>query len=302
MLVELSRMSKPVRLILAVLILIALFICFAAWSGARETFPMFDGQQALSLVQKQLEFGPRHPGSPGHARLIAWITAELDRHGWPADLLSGQYQNNSIQNIRGGDPECSTPLILGAHFDTREFADQESDPVMRLKPVPGANDGASGVAVLLEIARALPRDQRHCVWLVFFDWEDQGDIKGQDWIQGSSYFASQLTVLPQKVVIVDMVGDVDLNIHPERNSDPGITREIWAQAAALGYAEVFPSDPRFSMLDDHTPFLRLGIPTVDLIDFDYPQWHTLADDIDHVSADSLEAVGNTLLAWLLAQQ
>jgi Zn-dependent M28 family amino/carboxypeptidase len=208
-----------------------------------------------------------------------------------------QIQGHTVHNLiahHGQPPE----VILGAHYDTRLWADRDPDPSMRGQPVPGANDGASGVAVLLELARVMPLPTQETTWLVFFDAEDQGNIPGWDWILGSTAFVQELQSIPQAVVIVDMIGDKDLNIYLEKNSDADLSAEIWAQAAALNYQEYFINEPRYSILDDHTPFLMAGIPAIDIIDFDYPAWHTTTDDIDQVSAQSLQIVGNTLLAWL----
>jgi Zn-dependent M28 family amino/carboxypeptidase len=108
-------------------------------------------------------------------------------------------------------------------------------------------------------------------------------------------------VQPRAVIIVDMVGDADLNIYKERNSDPEIMDEIWGTAKRLGYESKFIPDYKHSMLDDHTPFLEAGIPAVDIIDFDYPYWHTTQDTPDKVSAESLQVVGETLRAWLVQQ-
>ena len=125
-----------------------------------------------------------------------------------------------------------TPYILiGAHYDSRYYSDQDPDPSSRNKPVPGANDGASGVSVLLELARTIPEASRKNVWLVFFDAEDQGRINGWDWIIGSQSFVNQIPVLPQKVIIVDMVGDKDLQLFYESNSDADLQQEIWNIAA-----------------------------------------------------------------------
>jgi Zn-dependent M28 family amino/carboxypeptidase len=192
-------------------------------------------------------------------------------------------------------------IILGAHYDSRLLADHDPDVSLRQDPVPGANDGASGVAVLMELARVLPHIQDGQLWLVFFDAEDNGHIEGWDWIMGSRAFAGSLQDHPQAVVIVDMIGDADLNIHIEANSDQQLSAEIWHRAAALGYDEFFIDSEKYSILDDHTPFLELGIPAVDVIDFDYPYWHTTEDTLDKISADSLQIVGDTLLNWVLSK-
>jgi glutaminyl-peptide cyclotransferase len=181
------------------------------------------------------------------------------------------------------------------------FADNDPDLTKRTEPVPGANDGASGVAVLLELARSLPKDTPP-IWLVFFDTEDNGRIEGWDWILGSRAFAEEIPINPRAVVIVDMIGDADLNIYLEKNSNVAIRTEIWSMAASLGYGDVFINEEKFSMLDDHTPFLEKNIPAVDIIDFDYPYWHTTQDTPDKVSAESLHAVGDTLWHWVVSGQ
>jgi glutaminyl-peptide cyclotransferase len=134
--------------------------------------------------------------------------------------------------------------------------------------------------------------------LVFFDAEDNGRIPGWDWILGSRAFVEALEGKPDAAVIVDMIGDADLEIYLERGSDPELSAEIWDVAAYLGYSQFIPT-PKYHILDDHVPFLEAGIPALNIIDFDYPYWHTIEDTVDKVSAESLEAVGETLRVWLL---
>jgi Zn-dependent M28 family amino/carboxypeptidase len=164
--------------------------------------------------------------------------------------------------------------------------------------MPGANDGASGVAVLLELSRVLSSRLDKKIWLVFFDAEDNGNIQGQDWILGSREFVDKLEGKPDAVVIIDMIGDADLNIYWEKNSDPNLSVEIWDAANEIGYSDVFIRQYKYTIIDDHIPFVRAGIAAVDIIDFDYPYWHTTEDTPDKVSPQSLEAVGTTLLHWL----
>lgn len=251
----------------------------------------------MELVERQLAFGPRYPGSPGHQAVGGWIESELQRQGWEPARQSFEHAGLPLANIIGrGGGVRSRLVLLGAHYDTRPLADESGS--VAPGPVPGANDGASGVAVLLELARALEPTDLECeVWLVFFDAEDSGRLPGWDWILGSSYFVANLEREPEAVVIVDMVGDRSLQLPLERNSDPALQAEIWEQAARLGY-EAFESRPGHSMLDDHTPFLRRGLAAVDIIDFDYRYWHTEEDTIDKVSSSSLQAVGHTLESWL----
>jgi Zn-dependent M28 family amino/carboxypeptidase len=266
---------------------------------------VFDGKQAYDDVRTQLAFGPRTPGSVAHQKEGDWILLELADAGWQVQEQTAVVNGHTIRNISASRMQgAGDPLyILGAHYDSRLVADQDQDPAARQLPVPGANDGASGVAVLLGLARALPDDLAGNVWLEFFDAEDQGDLPGWDWILGSSYLAShmdrELVTHVSGVIIVDMVGDVDLTIYKERNSDPALTDAIWSTAAAHGYGDPFQPSVKYQMLDDHLPFKERGIPVVLLIDFDYPWWHTSGDTLDKVSAKSLDAVGTTLYYWLV---
>ena len=260
----------------------------------------FNGERALADVETQVAFGPRTPGSTGHAQVLEWMRAELSAAGWDSRIQSTEMLRHPIQNVIAYRGDEMPQIILAAHYDTRMQADNEPDPMKISEPVPGANDGASGVAVLLELARTLPDDSVP-VWLVFFDAEDNGRIQGWDWILGSQAFVAELDAHPEAVVIVDMIGDADLNIYKERNSDQDLVDEIWNVAATLGYEHVFIPELKYSMLDDHTPFLQAGIPAVDIIDFDYPYWHTTQDTVDKVSAESLGIVGTTLLEWIAQQ-
>jgi len=260
----------------------------------------FDGIRAYSDVQTQVALGPRIPGSQGHAQILEWIRDELVKAGWQVEIQESEALGHPIKNIVAKRNAASPEIILGAHYDTRMYADQDPNPENNLKPVPGANDGASGVAVLLELARTLPQETVN-LWLVFFDAEDNGRIEGWDWILGSREFVENNAVAPRAVVIVDMIGDADLNIYKELNSNPELTDEIWAVAASLGYEKLFIPEYKHSMLDDHTPFNQAAIPAVDIIDFDYPHWHTTGDTPDKVSSASLQAVGRTLWTWITQQ-
>lgn len=269
-------------------------------SQLRPDPAVFDAQRAYADVQTQVAFGPRVPGSRGHAQVQEWMRTELEAAGWQVEIQTSQALGHPIENIVARRSDEAPQIILGAHYDTRMYADRDADVGNQTKPVPGANDGASGVAVLLELARSLPKNTVP-VWLVFFDAEDNGNIKGWDWILGSREFVRNNPVAPRAVVIVDMIGDSDLNIQRERNSNSGIMNEIWDVAKELGHDDRFLPGYKWSMTDDHTPFLEAGIPAVDIIDFDYPYWHTMQDTPDKVSAESLQAVGETLHTWVIQE-
>jgi glutaminyl-peptide cyclotransferase len=260
----------------------------------------FSGARAYEDVLYQAALGPRTPGSEGHERIQKWIMDELSTAGWDAEIQELQ-SGQTIKNIIARRGDTGPLIIIGAHYDSRFVADHDPDPNLRSQAVIGANDGASGVAVLLELARTLPDDLPFRLWLVFFDAEDNGGIEGWDWIMGSRAFVASLQETPEAAVIIDMIGDANLNIPIEQNSNPALVEEIWQVANNLGYENIFLNQPGYSMIDDHTPFLEAGIPAIDIIDFDYPYWHTTQDTPDKVSADSLEVIGRTLAAWLRAR-
>jgi hypothetical protein len=222
---------------------------------------------------------------------------------------------NLVADFGGG----GTTIILGAHYDSRILSDKDSDPSKRTLPMPGANDGGSGVGVLLELARVISQHysvaEGYTIRLVFFDAEDNGRIAPWtriEWAQdysggyliGSTLYASGLDLSVENIeymLLVDLVGDADQRFPIERNSNesaPEIVSEIWSIAAELGYAEQFPNELGSTIIDDHLPFIRRGIPSVDIIDLVYPYWDTSEDTLDKVSPISLERVGRVLQAFL----
>lgn len=266
-------------------------------SPAQTEAPVFDGQQAFTYAQTLMEFGPRTPQSSGMEQTRAYIRSELESFGWQVQMQSFTYRGVPLQNIVAYQDPDKASVLIGAHYDTRLISDQEEDPAKQALPVPGANDGTSGTAVLLEMARAL-QGQANGVWLVFFDGEDQGRIDDWEWSVGAQYYADHLSVTPENVIVIDMIGDADLNVYRETQSDPVLCDAIWNGAAQVGLQDNFIDQDKYTMLDDHLPFIELGIPTCLLIDFDYPYWHTQQDTLEHISAESLQAVGNVLLQWL----
>lgn len=267
----------------------------------------FSGQLAYEFAEAQLALGPRTPGSDAHAAFIQLATDEFAALGWNVSYLRGKIKNvegtNLIIERPGAAGQTDRPwVLLGAHFDSRLEANEDPDPANRKKPVPGGNDGASGVAVLYGLAAALEKDLPVRVTMALFDVEDQGSIEGyDDWCIGSTmvatYYAQQ-DRQPDAVIVLDMIGDPDLNVYRERNSDRALTDSIWAVAARLGYGDQLIDEDGYAILDDHIPFLRRGMRAVDLIDFDDPEWHTVRDDLSNVSRDSLQVIGDVMLTWL----
>jgi glutaminyl-peptide cyclotransferase len=290
------KISKATRISVAVLATVLLIAsCRVGVNQARE----FDAQEAYALVEKQMEWIPRSPGSEGHEEVRRWIEDQLAGLGWQVETQCFDHLGFELCNLIGwprGWDGSKPYLMMGAHYDTRWFAD--SDPLQPELPVPGANDGASGVAVLLELARVIgPDESGFGIALAFFDGEDQGHLLGWDWSVGSRYMVDHLERLPEVVVVVDMVGDSDLQIYIEGNSDPELAEEIWSVANEAGFAGFVPQ-PKHAIIDDHLPFAQRSIPAVDIIDIEYPMWHTTKDDLQQISADSLYQVGRTLQLWL----
>lgn len=225
----------------------------------------------------------------------------MTSNGWHVTLQNFTYLGVACANIVGrwGSYDNAS-LILGAHYDTRPRADQEANVTERMQPVVGANDGASGVAVLLELAHALPEAVRGLVEFVFFDAEDSGNINSWQWIVGSTYYVDQLSsqrkAAFKAMVLLDMVGDASLRLPRETGSTRSIQDYVWSIADETGYNTTFLDENGASILDDHRPFLNAGIPALDIIEHSpFPwYWHTLKDTPDKCSAASLQIVGEVM--------
>jgi hypothetical protein len=268
----------------------------------------FDSERAYRDLVRQCEFGPRVPGTQSHAECALWLARTLYESAGEvsiqAFLTTADERPLHLTNVIATfNPRGAGHLLLCAHWDTRPQADRDPDPANRAEPVPGANDGASGVAVLLEIGRALkaqPPKQR--VTIALFDGEDYGPTTDRMFL-GSRFFADSFAGPPVSWgVLLDMVGDRELRIPIEgasHQSAPKIVDRVWNAAARVG-AAAFVREAGKPVMDDHVFLLRKGIPCIDVIDFDYPYWHTTADTPDKCSADSLGQVGRTVLAALEA--
>lgn len=268
--------------------------------------PQFEADRALALAQAQCDFGPRPSGSPTNRQTGDWIGEVLEAEGWTVETHEFLWNGTPVRNLiakAGPDDADAGPIMVGAHYDTRLVADQDPDPNRRQEPVIGGNDGASGVAVLLELARVLDKEKLPSeVWLTFFDAEDNGDLPGWElWGIGSTRLAEDLAAaedLPAAMILLDMIGDEQQLIPFEGNSDPALSQAIFDLAAEMGFGESFPQIAGPAMIDDHIAFIQKGVPSVDLIDFDYPYWHTTADTCDKLNAASLERVGKLLVRVL----
>jgi hypothetical protein len=297
-----EKMGYAKRLILLVVVVLIAVVAAGCGAGGGKTF---DGARAYGHVIEQVSFGPRPPGSEALRRTGEYISEHLEKVGWSVWMQEFTYQGVTLRNIfaaKSPDPPIEAAILLGAHYDTRPRADRETDASRRDEAILGANDGASGVAVLLELARVF--EEERCgteVILAFFDAEDSGNINGWPFSVGAEAAAEELASRLSQVIVVDMVGDADQQFYYERGSDPGIQQELWSIANDLGYSKWFIPEPRHGVIDDHVPFMRRGVHSVDIIDFDYAYWHTLQDTADKVTEDSLERVGRVLLEYLYSQ-
>ncbi|HPR17852.1 MAG TPA: M28 family peptidase [Candidatus Cloacimonadota bacterium] len=269
--------------------------------------PNFDQQKAFQFLEKQCDLGPRYPGSEEIALCRNLIIDQLEKSGvTPQEQHFSAVTSDSVMQginiIASFYPQMSRRILLGAHYDTRPWADEEPDLALHSQPILGANDGASGVAVLLEIASLLAQKSpsQYGVDLVFFDLEDMGsEGNNESWCLGSAYFASHYEgSLPEKAIVIDMIGDNHLQIDMEYisyHNSPQLVNEVWNAARELGFTQ-FHTKITKRIYDDHVPLITAGFNTIDIIDFDYPYWHTLQDTPDKCSPASLQVVGQTLLS------
>ncbi|MEO8226380.1 MAG: M28 family peptidase [Gemmatimonadota bacterium] len=293
----------------------ALAIVAVACAACRDTSSPppreFDGAAALRDVATQVGFGPRVPNTDGHRREVAWLDSLLRAR---ADTLVVQQWThltargdslaltNFIARFR---PGAQTRILFLAHWDTRPYSDGPNAKV-RATQVPGANDGASGVAVLLGVADLLKRAPPGIgVDLLFVDGEDYADFEKEpkDVLIGSRYYAAHQVAgsKPGYAVLFDMVGDSDLTIKQEPNSviaAPDVMDMIWETARRVGHSSIFVNAQGTPLTDDHIELQQAGIRAVDVVDFDYPYWHTGEDTVDKVSAASLGAVGDVAMALI----
>ncbi|MDP8228572.1 MAG: M28 family peptidase [Candidatus Electryoneaceae bacterium] len=272
--------------------------------------PPFDADRAFSYLEHQCAYGPRNPASPGYYACLEWLTENLREladeihlqtfNG--VDPISGEtyHLTNVIARFEGNG---SDPLMLCAHWDTRPWADLDPNPDNRNMPILGANDGASGVAVLLEMVQILaefPPDRT--VLITLFDGEDFGRSRHpEEFALGSRYWSQN--ILPEKpteAILLDMIGDADLVVPIEPFSErgaPGLRQMLWDMAEQLDLS-AFVDYYGPAIQDDHVPLLNVGIRAVDLIDFDYPPWHTLEDTPNKCSPESLEQIGMLLVQFI----
>jgi len=273
----------------------------------------FDGESALRYAKAQVDFGTRIPGTPGSQRAGDWIIARMRERAdfvtvqsWVQPLSDGRQLplRNILARFR---PELPDRVLYLTHWDTRPVSDGADNPAERKLPMPGANDGASGVGLFVALADALKKTPPVVgVDLLLVDGEDYGNFDTmKDVLMGSTYFATHLPTpayRPIFGVLWDMIGDRDLVIKQEQNSvaqAPEVVRKVWDQAKDLGHDDVFvDQQTTFPITDDHVPLLHAGLRVIDVIDLDYPYHHRPSDTFDKISARSLSIVGDVAEALL----
>ena len=333
---EVKKLSKYAIFMVAALVCL---LDSCAKKSVTESRPAFCADSAYSYIERQMAFGPRVPNSAAHMQCAVWLIEQLRASGATVELQKGQlpdYRDNmqQIYNIIGhfSTPEIANRahILLSAHYDTRPWCDEEPNYEDRQYNVPGANDGASGVGVLLEVARQLGRKMADStltppVDIVFFDCEDMGTPqfytgkeKENTWCLGSQLWATNYVNLAeanlpvaryQYGILLDMVGAPDAYFPKEMYSTQfasNYQQQIWRAAEQLGYGAMFSNQQCYPITDDHYYVNTLaGIPCVDIIHYDirnatgFPAWwHTRQDNMDNISRTTLQAVGEVVMSQL----
>lgn len=292
-----------------ILIFSVLLLSFTSCNS--QVIPEFNENNAFQHLEKQCQFGARVPGTDAHLKCRDFLVVTLQKYAdrvtqQPFKETMARTKNtvtcyNIIANFQSNKTKR---ILLCAHWDCRPWADRDPDPSNHQKPVPGASDGASGVAVLLEIARVIKITlPKYGIDIVLFDAEDFGTYGQNDsWALGSKQFARNVVqnYHPEFGILLDLIGDADQQLYIEQNSYQYARKtvdRVWNMAEQLGIPEFIP-EVRHDVYDDHLNLLEIGIPAIDIIDFDYQYWHTVADTPDKCSPRSLGNVGRVILGVL----
>jgi glutaminyl-peptide cyclotransferase len=302
-------------------------VCFlVAISGCtgKADNPKFSGETAYKLLKKQCDFGPRPLGTPAHEATADFLLAQTKKYAdmaleqkfvYDSPSRHREYNGRNIIGVFGKNRKRW--IILLSHYDTRPTADEEVNAAKARQPIIGADDGASGCAVMIELARMFhEKPPQVGVVMMFVDGEDFGPSPDEMFL-GAKEFAQNWRQALKPVnglskiefgILLDMIGDKDLQIHKEGFSvqrAPKIVDKVWSAASELGYGKYFESgEPgiRDTIMDDHQALLAVDIPCIDVIDFNYAYWHTLEDTPDKCSAESLQVVGDVMAKVVYAEQ
>jgi glutaminyl-peptide cyclotransferase len=275
----------PIRLIVVCLLLAISAAAAAAAPAPRPTVDRFDERAAFAFLKRQVALGPRPAGSPASRRLAELLWASVPNARYQE--VPGGFRN-VISTVEGHDP--SRVVVVGAHYDTYD-----------LPRFVGANDGASGTAVVRQLARTIkPRTVRPTLVFIFFDAEEAPPASqdfSREGLRGSTV-AARVYKNAEAMILLDFVGDRRLAIPREAQSNRRLWRRLRAAAKRVGAARVFPPGAGPHVIDDHVPFLQAGVPAIDLIDFDFPCWHRRCDNLSAVSVRSVNLVGETMVEFL----
>lgn len=301
---------RNIKLIYFIWLIFGWLIIFSCDAKLGQTkVPVFDGQRAYEYLEKQVSFGPRVPGSENAAKCREYFLSFFDSLGIANDTL--QFIHNSkksgrpitmvnvIASIEPDDKNISKRYLLAAHYDSRPRAEYDADPDKRENWIDGANDGASGVAVLMELANLFVSQKPQVgIDLLLLDGEDFGRPGDLDeyFLGAKDFIKRDIKGKYEFALVIDMIGDSDLKIYREVHSNkysPEITDLVWQTAAKLGET-VFVDSVKHAIYDDHLSFMIIGLQSAVIIDFDYIYWHTTLDNADKCSAASLESVGRVV--------
>lgn len=280
----------------------------------------FCADSAYAFVERQCSFGARVPGTDAHRRCGDYLVATLKSFGTTVTEQNGKVTTfdgtrlNARNIIAQINPDAESRIMMLAHWDCRPWADKDPDEAKRTQPVMGANDAASGVGVLLEMARAMQSQKPNIgIDIILVDVEDWGDDNGGEdtWALGTQYWTRnmhQQGYHPMYGILLDMVGAEGASFYQEYYSmqyAPSVVREVWRIAASLGHGDMFIAQPGGGITDDHVPVNKAGIPCIDIIDMRpssqygfFDGWHTTDDVMRHISPNTLAAVGQTLLTLI----
>lgn len=278
---------------------------------------LFCSDSAYAYVEKQVAFGPRVPGTEAHRLCGDWLSSKLKEFGaevteQTATLNTFDGTRIPMRNIFARiNPGAGKRILMFAHWDCRPWADNDPDPEKRTSPIDGANDGASGTGVLLELARALSGMTGETgIDILLCDAEDWGEESNDEsWALGARHFAANLPIqgyMPSAAILLDMVGATDATFMREYFSqlaNPALADEIWTIAKSLGHGEMFVNRMGSAVNDDHVELIKAGIPAIDIIDYRegsgfFSGWHTTEDNMACISRETLGAVGNVLETYI----
>jgi Zn-dependent M28 family amino/carboxypeptidase len=318
-------------IIIPLITLCCLFACKSNKKATEETpvvklsSPEFNADSAFAFTKAQVNFGPRIPSSQAHADCAAYLVKKFTSYGGEVFVQKGAAKTydgkvHQLKNIIAAfNPEKTQRILVSAHWDSRPFSDQDPDPKMHDKPFDAANDGASGVAIMLEMARQIQQKQPNVgVDFILWDIEDYGKANDETvgettWCIGSQYWTKNQPVkgyMPLYGINLDMVGGSNAQFTQDeisRKYAPEIVKKVWDIGNEIGYSAYFINVISGSLIDDHYWVNQAGIPCIDIIHYAdgtgfYRNWHTQLDNLNNIDKNTLKAVGQTVLETIFREK